>query len=139
MRRSRAGFSLMEMLVATGIMLASLGLLSQLASVGYDHARSAEAQAAAQRICQNKLNEILSGAAPLELVYDEPLLDEPGWICTIDAETLDWPIDQPPLAILRITVMEQTEGPRRGEQFTLWRLIRDPGLNLWMDEFGMWP
>jgi prepilin-type N-terminal cleavage/methylation domain-containing protein len=134
MRRARAGFSLMEMLVATAILLASLGLLSQLAAVGRDHAQSAEGQANAQRICQNTLNEMLAGAAPIEPVTDEPLWDEPGWNYSVAAETLESPLSEPPLAILRVTVTEQLEGPRRGEQFTLWRIIRDPGLTSMGDD-----
>jgi prepilin-type N-terminal cleavage/methylation domain-containing protein len=133
MRRRRGGFSLMEMLIATAILLASLGLLLQLAAVGRDHAQSAEGHANAQRICQNKLNEILAGAAPLESVSDEPLPDEPGWTCSVAAETLDSPLSKPPLAILRVTVTEDVEGPRHAEQFTLWRLIRDPGLKARLD------
>ena len=66
----------------------------------------------------------------MEPVNEQPLSDEPGWICSIAAETLDSPLSEPPLAIVRVTVAEEVEGPRRGEQFTLWRLIRDPGLTV---------
>lgn len=138
MRRPRAGFSLLEMLIATAILLASLVLLSELAAAGRDHAQSAEGQARAQRICQNKLNEILAGATFLEPATDEPLWDEPGWNYSVALETLDSPLSEPPLAVLRVTVTEQVEGARRGEQFTLWRLIRDPRWQpLADDEFDM--
>jgi prepilin-type N-terminal cleavage/methylation domain-containing protein len=122
----RSGFSLMEMLVAAAILLASVVLLSQLADVGTRHARQAESLANAQRICQNVLNEILAGAAPLEPLKDMPLLDEPGWSYSVAFEPLALPLRSPRLGILRVTVTEQSAGPQLPVQFTLWRFVRAP-------------
>ena len=55
----RSGFSLMEVLLATGILLGSLIVLGQLATVGRKHAHDAETLTTAQLLCQSKLNEIL--------------------------------------------------------------------------------
>ncbi len=126
-RMRRSGLSLVEMLVAAAILLASVVLLSQLADVGTRHARQAESLANAQRICQNVLNEILSGAAPLEPLEDMPLLDEPGWSYSVAFEPLPLPLENPQLGILRVTVTEQSSsGPHLPVQFTLWRFVRIP-------------
>jgi prepilin-type N-terminal cleavage/methylation domain-containing protein len=124
----RPGFSLLEVVVATAILLASAILLSELAAVGRQHASSAEDLAAAQRICQSTLNEILAGAAPLAPIDKEPLGNEPGWVYSVEIEPLETPFAQPGLAVLRVTVTEDVEPPRRAAQFTLSRWIRDPGL-----------
>lgn len=126
--RGRLGLSLMEMLVAAAILLASVVLLAQLADVGTRHARQAESLANAQRICQNILNEVLAGAAPLEPVEQMPLLDEPGWICSVAFEPLPLPLQSPQLGILRVTVTEQSAGPQLPVQYTLWRFVRVPSV-----------
>ena len=64
--RPRQGFSLMEMLVATAILMVAVGVLTELADVGRQHARGAEDAATAERICQNVLDEVLCGARPLQ-------------------------------------------------------------------------
>jgi|GEM_PF-2140897 type II secretory pathway pseudopilin PulG len=133
----RLGLSLIEMLVAAAILLASVALLSQLADVGTRHARQAESLANAQRICQNILNEILAGAAPLEPVEDMPLLDEPGWSCSVAFEPLALPLQKPQLGILRVTVTEQSTGPHLPTQFTLWRLVRVPATFDAQSEFSL--
>jgi len=133
----RSGLSLIEMLVAAAILLASVALLSQLADVGTRHARQAESLANAQRICQNILNEILAGAAPLEPVENMPLRDEPGWSCSVAFEPLALPLQRPQLGILRVTVTEQSAGPHLPTQFTLWRLVRVPAKSDSQREFPL--
>lgn len=69
----RSGFSLMEVLLATAILLGSMIVLSELAGIGRHHANSAQRLATAQLLCQNKMNELLVGMAALESVDAEPL------------------------------------------------------------------
>ena len=70
---NRSGFSLMEVLLATAILLGSVIVLGELAGIGRQNANSAEELATAQRLCQNKLNEILAGLTSLEPVEAETL------------------------------------------------------------------
>jgi type II secretory pathway component PulJ len=119
---SRRGFSLLEVILATSMLLASAIVLAELANVGRRHADTAEDLAAAQRICQTRLNEMLAGIAPVELLRDEPLKERPGWVVSVDLDS----VDQPGLAALRVTVREDVPEDRRANQFTLVRWIRDP-------------
>lgn len=130
--RARAGFSLMEVLLAVGILLACAIVLGDLAGVGRRHATSAEAMSTSQLFCQTKLNEIVSGATPATTVQNQPIAELPGWLYSIEVESLG----QFDLARLRVTVWQQ---PRHNEadaagatssdrkhQFSLVRWIPDP-------------
>ncbi|MGE3313607.1 MAG: hypothetical protein AB7O26_00740 [Planctomycetaceae bacterium] len=82
----------MEVLLATSMLLASVIVLGELAGIGRRHASAARELATAQLLCENKLNEILAGAAPLAEVDGEPMEDQPGWIYTVKIE----PVTQSP-------------------------------------------
>ncbi len=123
MRRSaRGGFSLLEVVLATSILLAVAIVLFELAAIGRAHIESAEDLTTAQRICQTRINEILSGASPLQVVQGEPLEEDSDWTITV---ALD-PVEQMPgLAALRVTVSREASPGHRAKQYTLVRWIRD--------------
>ena len=148
----RSGFSLMEVLLATAILLGSVIVLGELAAIGRQHANSAEELATAQRLCQNKLNEILAGLTSLEPVEAEPLemmlLDEeiagenesapatesegePTWLHSVEIE----PSNDIGLVAVRVTVwlaeydehaVEEDDDVARRGAFSLVRWMRDP-------------
>jgi len=132
---ARAGFSLMEVLMATSILLASVIVLGELAGIGRRHASASRELATAQILCENKLNEILSGAAPAVRVDGEPLDVQPGWMYSVEIEPLD--AEQaaiaPGMVALKVTVEAEDTPRRRSEidhqgtkQFSLVRWIREP-------------
>jgi type II secretory pathway pseudopilin PulG len=120
---ARKGFTLLEVMLATGLLLGSVIVLAQLASIGREHANAAEDLATAEMLCQNRMNEILVGAAPLELVENEPL-DVEDWTCTVALE----PLAQPGLVALRVTVQREATPTRKARLFSLVRWIPDPGI-----------
>jgi hypothetical protein len=123
--RCRSGFSLMEVLLATSILLACLIVLGQMASVGRQHAEDAESLTVAQLLCQAKLNEILIGAQPMASQSATPIPEIPGWTYEVQVETLN----QYDLAAIRVTVApEETDGGtrRRGKRFSLLRWMHAP-------------
>jgi len=122
----RAGFSLLEVILATAILLGAAIVLAELASVGRQHADSAEELAAAQLVCRNKLNEILSGATPLKTISGATLQDPTGWLYSVEVDSLGPSGKLPGLAELRVTVAEDVSDDRPARQFTLTRWIRDP-------------
>ena len=122
MRASRrCGFSLLEVLLATGILVGCLAVLSELAAIGRQHVEDAQKLTAAQGICQTKVNEILAGLAAADPVEDQEVEDNPDWLYSVDAE----PLQQPGLLSLRVTVTENVED-RPPRQVTVVRWIRDP-------------
>ena len=124
----RTGFSLMEVLLATSILLGCLVVLGELAAVGRRHAHDAEHLTTAQLISRTKLNEILAGVELVSSVQEQPLQDAPGWVYSVEVE----PLDRLGLASVRVTVSEnlpeldEAANLRRVRQFTLTRWIRDP-------------
>jgi len=123
-RRARAGFSLLEVLIATSVLLGAVIVLSELASIGLRNAVDAEESATAQLLCQAKLNEILAGIVPAQDTDEAPFDERPEWRFTVEIEPLDR------LDLLSLTVRvwhdegEERE-PNRSGQFTLVRWMSD--------------
>jgi Tfp pilus assembly protein PilV len=124
----RTGFSLMEVLLATAILLGSTLVLMELAGIGRYYIRSVEDHTTAQLLCQSKLNEILSGLAPLEEVQDRSVPDHPDWEYSVEIQSVNG-LD---VSLLRVTVSgversDVTEELRgRPKTFTLNRWIPNP-------------
>jgi type II secretory pathway pseudopilin PulG len=78
-RKQCSGFSLLEMVIATGILLASVAMLAQLASVGRRHLASAAEKAIAMRLCQNQLARLMAGVDPIEPEDGAPLPEDLDW------------------------------------------------------------
>ena len=83
-RSSRQGFSLLEVLLATSILIGSSIVLVELVTIGNRHASSARELSKSQLICQSKLNEILAHAAPIAQVRPAPSEEDPRWVVWID-------------------------------------------------------
>ena len=105
----------MEVLLATAILLASVLILMELASIGRYYVQSVEARSTAQMLCLTKLNELLSGAQPLQAIDERAIEDHPDWIYSVEIT----PVRQLPLAAVRVTVTQQYRGghkPGRARQ-----------------------
>ena len=70
----RAGFSLIEVIIATAILMASAVVLSRLAGMGREQSQKARLYADAQELCQQTMNELLLQSRPPELVESMPLV-----------------------------------------------------------------
>jgi Tfp pilus assembly protein PilV len=125
---TRAGFSLMEVLLATAILLGSILVLMELASIGRHYIQSIDDRTTAQLLCQSKLNELLAGAEPLEEADQRAVEDYPDWVYSIEL----MPEGELNLALLKVTVSQQLpEGQERSvrgkpKRFTLERWVVDP-------------
>jgi type II secretory pathway pseudopilin PulG len=123
MRRSRRrGFSLLEVLLATAILIGSSVVLMELASIGMRHAASARDLSQAQRLCQSKLNEIIVGIAPAETVRPAPCEEDPRWTYWVNVQ----PTERAGLVMLEVGVAQELASRKQLNRFTLVRWIRDP-------------
>ncbi len=102
----RSGFSLLEVMLATTVLLGSVMVLSQIAFVGMAHMDAAEQYAAAQLVCQSRMNEMLAGALPIEEVSGQAIPELPGWGLTVKVQSAS----QPGLLALEVTAAEQSAG-----------------------------
>jgi prepilin-type N-terminal cleavage/methylation domain-containing protein len=131
MKRRRAGFSLLEVLLALAILGTSLAAISILVRLGSRSAVNAREVTTAQLLCEAKLAEITSGMLPADpggpWQFDLP--EHAGWVYYVDLQ----PLPQPGLMSMNVTVMQDL-GPTNTTQkplsFTLVRWIQDPGLEL---------
>ena len=123
MRRSpRRGFSLMEVLLATSILLACVVVLAELAEVGRRHTVSVDQLTTAQMICQSKLNEIVAGVVPPIAVEAATVAEAPEWIYSVELESMT----SLNLVVVRVTVAgqpveDETASQRPKKSFTLTR------------------
>ncbi len=109
-RRPASGFTLLEVLIATAVLLACTILLSDLAYLGKSHAKDAEDLAAAQLICQTRLNEMLAGAKPIRATSGERPPELPGWILSVQVE----PLKKSGLVAVKIIVKEDPSADELG-------------------------
>ncbi|MBI3836470.1 MAG: hypothetical protein HY288_00875 [Planctomycetia bacterium] len=120
--RPRYGFSLLEVLLATGIMIGSAIVLMELVSIGSRHASSARDLAKSQLICQTKLNEILAHVARIEPSRPTPSEDDPQWVVWVDLR----PLPQSGFVALEVSAAHEPKPQKQSAKFTLVRWIRDP-------------
>ena len=86
--RSRRGFSLLEVILSTAILMGSAIVLGRLAWMGRTQSNRAFNTTQAQQLCEQTLNEIMLSLRSAELVLREPLLPV-GTSVTDSQDTLD--------------------------------------------------
>ena len=120
---NRRGFSLMEVLLSTALLMGCVVVLTELANVGRVHIQKAEKLAAAELICQSALNEILIGEAASETIERRPIAGSPGWLVSVYTQPLE---KHPLLTELEVTVAEDLPEDESAVEFTLTRWMFTP-------------
>ena len=101
----RVGLSLLEVIIAIAILVASTAVLGQLVYMGERQATKAELLTQAQGLCHNKINEIMAGLIPLEPVENESAAVDSPWDVTIQLE----PMSGNGIVAVTVIVKEHTE------------------------------
>ena len=99
----RRGFSLLEVMLATTVLLGSVIVLSHISFVGTAHMDAARQYAAAQLACQARMNEMLAGARPIEEVRAQRIRELPGWGLTVKVRSAS----RPGLLAIEVTAAER--------------------------------
>jgi general secretion pathway protein I len=134
MIRTTRGFSLLEVILALGILVGAMAVLGELARHGLDSARIARDSAMAQLLCESKLSEITAGLILPEPASNVPFgtASAPGevdWLYSIElAETADQG-----LISVRVSVIQDLPPEKRPVEFSVVRWILDPNVE-WSDE-----
>lgn len=84
----RGGMSILEVMLATTMVLGCVMALSRVAFIAGKHATSAEDRSLAQIHCQNIMEELLAGIRPLREVSSKTF-EGGAWIYMVEVETLD--------------------------------------------------
>lgn len=125
-KRSRAGLTLLEVLISLAIFLGALTALSQLIGIGSRAAVQAQLRTQAILKCQSKLAEVLAGAQPLESVSQAAYEDEENWTWSLDVQ----PGAYENMLQLTVSVLYSGAGESVTTSYQLTRQIRDPAMLL---------
>jgi general secretion pathway protein I len=127
----RAGFSLLEVILALAILAGSIAVLGEASRLALRNAEVARDTAKAQLLCESKMAEIVVGIVPAESVgtttFDETTTnsveaDEPAWVYVIEIE----PTDEEGLIAVRVTVTRDMPAAKQPVSFSLVRWLPDP-------------
>jgi prepilin-type N-terminal cleavage/methylation domain-containing protein len=121
-RFHRHGFSLLEVMLATVILLGAIVVLGELARVGSRNVQAACAETQAERIAQSVLSRVVAEGREPELVRDAAILESPGWLYSIEVA----PLDRPALSAVRVTVSQDLPEEKLPVRFTVIRWLRSP-------------
>jgi type II secretory pathway pseudopilin PulG len=125
-RTARAGFSLLEVVLALTILVGAIAVLGELVRLGTTNAGNARDLTQAQLLCESKMAEISAGLLVPEVVQGAPCEYDPEWLYSIDIQ----PTDMPGLVALRVTVFQDLPLNQRPAEFSLVRWMQDPLLEL---------
>lgn len=123
----RQGFSLLEVIIATAILVAASMTLLRLLSIGQQHQVRAERRATAQSLCQTLVDQQQIGIADARQVDREIFPADPEWAYSVDQQ----PTEFAGVVRLRVRVWENDEPDlpsNRSERpvFEIVRWMRSP-------------
>jgi len=127
-RTARAGFSLLEVVLALAILTGAIAVLGELVRLGTRNAAVARDLTAAVLHAESKMAELTSGMTPPEAVQMATMETDERWLYSIDVSQADDGI----LAVY-VTVTQNLPSGRPME-YTLTRWIVDPDFVLAMEE-----
>jgi type II secretory pathway pseudopilin PulG len=119
----RRGVTLLEVLLALGILVLSLAAIGQLYGNGVRGSLRAKLQTEAILRCETKLAEVVAGVEPFQTATDTPFADDAAWTWSVTLTEAE----QYGLYEAEVTVKKQGSG-LGGAEFALKRLVREPEL-----------
>ena len=121
-KQVRSGLSLLEVVLAIGILLMSLAALAQLVSSGSRAAVDSQLRTEAVIRCQSKLAEVVSGNSPLQAVDGAKFDDDPRWRWSLRTQATAIP----DLLDVQISVSREGASGTPIAEYSLRRLLRNP-------------
>jgi len=123
----RAGFSLLEVILALAILAGAVAVLGEVARQGLDTARIARDLTYAQLLCESKMAEITSGITAPDAVDRAPVdtvsnATQFSWVYSIETESTE--IDG--LLAVRVTVTPDVADEKHPVRCSMVRWIQDP-------------
>ena len=118
-RPQRRGFSLLEVLLASAILLGAVIVLGELAHLGIRNAAAARDLTTAELICRSTMNEIVAGILPADEVEDAVVTSMPGWVYSVEVV----PLEHAGVSALRVTVAADLPDEQRPLTFSLMRWV----------------
>jgi len=128
--RSRAGYTLLEVILALAILAGAVAVLGEISRLALQNAASARDLARAQLLAESKMSEIMAGIIAPDTTENTPFdtssesLDpaEPGWLYSIASEATD----EDGLISVKVTVTRDAPAAMHPTKFSLVRRMKDP-------------
>ena len=125
-RPLRGGFSLLEVVLALALLVGAIAVTGELVRSGHAQCGVRAGPDAGQLICESKLAEITPASRLPEAVSFAEYELDPEWVYSVELAS----VDVPGLVLLRVTVAQNLAPVQRPVEFSLTRLIQDPGVEL---------
>ena len=122
----RAGFSLMEVILAMTVLSITLGMLYSVAARGSRSGAKARDLTKAQLLCESKLAEISAGITPAMVVSGVVSEVDDNWLYSVEMEATDLE----GIVAIRVSFVQNLPAKKRPIEFALVRWIRDPDTEL---------
>ena len=122
--KRRAGFTLMEVILAMTVLSITLGMIYSVASRGSRYGMKVRKETRAQLLCESKLAEISAGITPAVVVSGVQSEVDDGWRYSVELEAP--PTNLQGVVLLRVTFVEDLPEKKQPITFSLTRWIRDP-------------
>ena len=119
-RRARRGFSLLEVLLATTILLGAVVVLGELSRLALHNATAARNHTRGAELCARTMAEIVSGIRPASATTEQPFLDDPSWRFAVEL----LPCDTPGLSCVQVTCRQEVPENKRPIEVRLARWVR---------------
>jgi general secretion pathway protein I len=127
----RAGFSLLEVILALAVLAGAIAMLGEAASMALRNAQYTRDTSRAQALCESTLDQVIAGfipsdpsdATPVESSDTDMDPNAPAWVYSIEQQEVD---DEPGLLSIRVTVTRDLPPEQRPVTFALSRWIADP-------------
>ncbi|MEZ6073786.1 MAG: hypothetical protein R3C10_26785 [Pirellulales bacterium] len=113
------GFTLLEVMLASTILLGAVIVLGELAHLGIRNAAAARDLTTAEFLCRGTMNEITSGILPADEVESAVVTSAPGWVYSVEVV----PLEHAGLSSLRVTVAQDLPEEKRPITFSLFRWV----------------
>jgi prepilin-type N-terminal cleavage/methylation domain-containing protein len=125
MRRSRHGFSLLEVIIATAILVASSMVLLRLLSVGQLHQTRGETRTIAHIVCQSLIDQWLIDPSLRRDTEMEAVPDRADWAFTAEVEQAEISsMERVRIRVYLTDVRETIGGEIATEQRPAYELVR---------------
>jgi len=127
----KAGFSLLEVILALAILAGSIAVLGESSRLALKNAEVARDLAHAQLLCESKLAEFTTGITTVQAVgstaFDATTTasidpSEPAWMYSVETQTTD----EEGLIAVRVTVTRNLPAAKHPVTFALVRWLPDP-------------
>ena len=119
-RSMRRGFSLLEVLLATAILLGSVVVLGELSRLALRNATAARSHSRGAELCDRTLAEIVAGIRSAAASSEQPFEDDPAWLYAIEI----LPCETPGVSCVEVVCRQDLPQNRRPVEVRLVRLVR---------------